>query len=350
MADLATRAEIAHLARELGTDEDALAFLEDRPAADVRALKADVARVLADDHRSVFAAMARAAKLLPTPILAPIAERAVGPMLCSKIAAELDPAFARKVVGAFSVPFLADLCRTLDAHAAGDVIAAIPSKRAVPVGFELLARRDLDTLAKFVDVVTPEAIPPVLEALDEDALLRIAVVAERRDRISAVFSMLDDARVLALVDAAVRTEVLEECLVVVAELEAAQVVRVIETVIDAGEPLVADVVGAIASLGAWDRLLPVVASLDPAHVAAIASAPVISRPDVFEGIVAHVVEAGAVEDFVTVVAAIPEPTQAELAGAVADAAPELARRLLELADEHGVTRLPALDALVAALG
>lgn len=351
MADLAALAEVGHLSRELHTDEASLAFLADHDPADLRRLRRAVVESLGARHRKTFAGMARAAKLLPASLLPPIAERAVGPLICSKIAAELEPGHARKIVGAFSVPFLAELCRTIDTAAAADVLAAIPPSKAVPVGEELYRRGDLDMLGRFIDVVDVGAIAPMLDVVDEDSLLRIAVVAESRERLSTIFADLTDERILRLIEAGVRSDVLDQALVVVAELDHEQLVRTIEIVVDGGELLLTDVVAAIAGLRAWDRLLPVIAGLDPEHVAMVASAPVVSRPDVFESIVDHVVAADAIDDFVALVGAIPAAKQEELASTVAASAPTVATRLVELADEHGVGQdLPALAVLRAAIG
>lgn len=348
MADLAAMAEVGHLARELHVDDDRLDALADLAAEDLRHLRRLVAESLAARHRSTFAGMAKAAKLLPAKLLPPIAERAIGPLICSKIAAELDPAHARKIVGSFSVPFLADLCRTLDTAAAEDVVRAIPADKAVPVGIELYERGDVETVGRFIDVVHERAIPPMLEVVDDDALLRIAIVAERRERLSTIFADLSDERVLQLVEAGVRGDMLDEALVVVAELDETQLARTVEIVVGGGDALLTDVVAAIAGLRAWDRLLPVIAGLDPELVAAVASSPVVSRPDVFESIVAHAAEADAVDDFVALIGALPVPDQEALATALAQSAPDVAGRLVEVADDHGVVDLPALDVLRAA--
>lgn len=335
MTDLSSIAEVGHLRRELHVDDDALDFLAGLAIDDLRHLRRTVATSLGARHRSTFVGMAKAARLLPDKLLPPIAERAIGPLACSKIAAELEPAHARKIVGSFSVPFLADLCHTIDTHAATDQLRAISPSKAVPVGEELYRRAQLETLGRFIDVVDERAIPPMLDIIDEESLLRVAIVAESRERLSSIFGQLPDERILALVDAGIRAGLLDEALVVVAELEAEQLVRTIELIVDAGELVVTDVVAAIADLDAWNRLLPVIAGLDPAHVAKVASAPVISRPEVFESIVDHVIEAGAVDDFVALIGALDDDEQEQLARTVAETAPAVCRRLIEVADELG---------------
>ena len=347
MAGLAAMAETGHLRRELAVGDDELAFLHGFEADDVRRLRIAVAESLAARHRKTFRSMAAASKLLPKPLLGTIGEKAVGPLICSKIAAELEPGHARKIVGSFSVPFLADLCRTLDTISAQPVLLAMPPKIAVPVGEELDRRGDVETLARFIDVVDIELIPPMLEIIDDDALIHIAIVAQSRERLSEIFELLDDDRLRSVIDAAVRGGVLDEAVVMMSELAASQVTRVLEVVVESGDLLITDVVAAIAELDAWDRVLPILAGLEPEDIAVVASSPVLTRADVFESIVDHVTAADAVEDLVSLISALTPAKQETLAAALLGAAPDTCRRLVELADEHGVDDLPALDVLRA---
>ena len=350
MTDLAAMAEVGHLRRELGLETDTLDFLASYGADDVRRLRIAVAESLASRHRSSFRSMAAASKLLPKPVLSTIGEKAVGPLICSKIAAELEPGHARKIVGSFSVPFLADLCRTLDTVSAQPVLLAMPTRTAVPVGAELYQRGDLDTLARFIDVVDLALIPPMLEIVDDDALIRIAIVAQSRERLSEIFELLSDERLLGVIDAAVRSGLLDQAVVMVSELSAEQVTRVIEVVVGAGDVLITDVIAAVADLDAWDRLLPILAALDPADVATVASSPVVTRPDVFGSIVDHVTEADALDDLVALIGALSDEQQVELARAVVSGSTELALRLVALSEERHVgVDLPALGALREAL-
>ena len=348
MADLAATAEAGHLRRELDAADEDFAFLHDFAADDVRRLRIAVAESLAARHRQTFRSKAAASKLLTKSILGTIGEKAVGPLICSKIAAELDPGHARKIVGSFSVPFLADLCRTLDTVSAQPVLLAIPPKIAVPVGAELDRRGDPETLARFIRVGDLQLIPPMLEIVDDDALIHIAIVAQSRERLSEIFELIDDERLRSLIDAAVRGGVLDEAVVMMSELAGPQVTRVLEVVVESGDLLLTDVVAAIAELDAWDRVLPILAGLEPADIAVVASSPVLARPDVFESIVDHVTAADAIDDLVALISALPPAQQETLAEALLDAAPDTCQRLVELADAHEVADLPALDVLRAA--
>ena len=282
MGELASGAETARLRDELGVGDDRLQFLHALHHEDVRRLRLLVSESLAAPHRAAFRRLAGASSVLPAVVVAPIAERVFGPVLSSKVAAELGPDEARALVGHFRAPFLADLCRTLDPAAAGEVVAAIPAERALEVGLELHRRGDLTTLGRFVDVVTEDAIPPMLDVLDDDALLRIALGADGRDRIDTIFRGLGDDRVLGIVRAAAGSDQLADAVALLGELSTDQALRTVTLVIGAEAELLARVVETLGRVGGWDELLPVIARLEPADLEALESSPAMDLPQVAE--------------------------------------------------------------------
>lgn len=347
MSELATRAEVGRLANELDVPADELGFLLDLDAADLRQLRRGLAAGLDARHRSTFGAMARASKLLPAALLSPIAEKAIGPLLCSKIAAQLEPGHARKIVGQFSVAFLADLCRTLDTVEAGDVIGAIPARRAVAVGRELYRRRDHETLAMFIDAVADDVFEPMLAEIDDEGfLLEVAVAAESTSRLQLIIELLDDARIRSLLHAAASSSALPELVVLLGEIGPDQAERILVVAVDDGDVVVTDLVASISDIGGWDELLPVVAGLDPEVLSRLARSPAIARPELFRSVADDVLAHDLGEEVVTLVAAMPEAVQREVAATLAANAPEVAAELLALVDQvHGAAELPAVHAL-----
>lgn len=350
MSELATRAEVGRLANELNVPAAELDFLLGCDAADLRGLRRGLSAGMDARHRKTFAGMARASKLLPAGLLSPIAEKAIGPLLCSKIAAELEPDHARKIVGHFSVPFLADLCRTLDAVAAGSVIRAIPARRAVAVGRELYERRDSDTLAKFIDAVDDDVFEPMLEVIDDEGfLLDVAVSAESLARLNTIIELLDAGRLVALLHAAAASSALAELVVLLGEIDAEQAERILVAAVEEGEVLIADLVAAVSEIGGWDEILPVAADLDPDVLGRLASSPAIARPELFRSVADDVLAHDLGDEVVALVAAMPEAVQRDVAATLAASAPEVAAELLVLVDQvAGAADLPAVHALRAA--
>ncbi len=351
MADLAALAELGRLRHELGVDDEALGFLGRYDVADLRHLRRAIADALDAPHRPAFRRAAAAARLLPAPVAALIAEKAFGPLLCSKIAAELEPDHARKLVEHLHVRFLADLCRTLDVEAARPVIEAIPERRAVAVGAELYRRRDVYTVARFIDVVPFSVIPPMLDAVDDDEfLLLVAVAAEGRRRLDEVFAHLSDDRVVGIVHAAAASDHLADAVLLVSELGPEQAARALELVVADGELLVTDLVAEISRLGGWDEVLPVLAGLDPDVLARVAASPALDRPELFRAVAEDVVAAGLASEVVALVGAMPADRQEQLAGALAAGAPGVAGELYDLVQTvPGAADLPGARALRGAV-
>ena len=89
MSRLASQAEVLKLARLLGTEPDTLGFLESQDATAIRALRERMTGVLYDDGKHLLQKVAAATKLTPTGISAVIAEKALGPLLCARVASLL---------------------------------------------------------------------------------------------------------------------------------------------------------------------------------------------------------------------------------------------------------------------
>lgn len=85
--------------------------------------------------------MAAASRLLPAPVLAKIAEKVFGPLLCARIAGMIEPGKATDVAVRLPVGFLTDLAVELDPRRSHRVIGNIPSDTVVPIAAELTQRQ-----------------------------------------------------------------------------------------------------------------------------------------------------------------------------------------------------------------
>lgn len=135
---LQARAEILKLARLLERDPESL-DLHGIPVADLRSLGEQVTEVLFSAHSQLLSRLARASRLLPTPLVATIGERAFGPLLSARLAALLDPVRAVEMAGRMPVRFLADVAVQLDPRRASGVIAGMPPQAIARITRELLA-------------------------------------------------------------------------------------------------------------------------------------------------------------------------------------------------------------------
>ncbi len=199
----ASRAEVFKLARLLGADAQAFVFLESQEATAIRALREQMTARLFDDGRPLLQKLATATRLTPTSISAVIAEKALGPLLCARVASLLGVEKAIDISKRLSAAFLAEVCLHLDPRRSADIIRGTPIAQVVEVAALLQADGEFVTMARFVDALSTEAIKAVIAATpDEATLLRTAVFAENPALHEELVKLLPQARLQRLVVAA----------------------------------------------------------------------------------------------------------------------------------------------------
>jgi len=199
---LAARAEVAKLARLLGTDEDRFAALAGLPADDLRGLREQVTDVLYDSDVEGLKRAAGASKLVPGAVSATIAQRAFGPLLCARIAGLVDTRIAVDVAKRLPTPFLADVAIAMDPRRASDVIGNIPSDHVVAVAAELVRRGEHITMGRFVGHLDDATIVASFAVLSDADMLLTGFVMEDKDRLDTVIGLLPQARLHGIIAAA----------------------------------------------------------------------------------------------------------------------------------------------------
>jgi len=198
----ASRAEILKLARVLDVTPERLEYLARVDADDLRAFREQVTDRLFDANLTVLQRMALAARLIPAPVLAKIAEKVFGPLLCARIAGLVDVSRGVDVAKRLDPPFLASVAADLDPRRASAIIARIPLETVVAVANELARREDWITLGRFVGHLPDPTVRRSLDVVDDPGLLRIAFVLDDKSRIDHVMSLLPKGRLAGLITAA----------------------------------------------------------------------------------------------------------------------------------------------------
>jgi hypothetical protein len=206
IGQLAVRAEVMKLARLLDLAEPDLDYLQRLDAPDLRALREQVTGRLFDSHNHALERIAGASRLLPTGVIAVIAEQAFGPMLAALIAGLLDPARAAEVAGKLSTPFLAQAAVHIDPRRTGPLLTRIPPQRIAVVAGALAAAGEHVTLGRFVGHLPDESIRLALDEMDDLTVVRVAFVLEEEDGVERVLGLMQAQRLQRLLDAAVGTE------------------------------------------------------------------------------------------------------------------------------------------------
>jgi hypothetical protein len=200
--DYAARGEILKLARVLGVEPGRLEYLARVDADDLQAFREQVTDTLFDANIAALQRMAMAARLLPGGVLAKIAEKVFGPLLCARIAGLVDVSRGVDVAKRLRPEFLAEVAADLDPRRASAIITRIPLETVLAVAKELTRKEDWITLGRFVGHLPDPTVRRALEEIDDPGLLRIAFVLDDKKRIDHVVGLLPAHRPGRLITAA----------------------------------------------------------------------------------------------------------------------------------------------------
>jgi hypothetical protein len=195
-------AEVLKLARVLGVEPARLGYLARVDAGDLRAFREQVTGTLFDENSAVLQRMALAARIVPVGVLAKIAEKVFGPMLCARIAGVVDVSRGVDVAKRLSPRFLAEVAAELDPRRASAIISRIPLDTVLAVAADLARRADWITLGRFVGHLPDPVVRRALEEIDDPGLLRIAFVLEDKRRVDHVVGLLPAHRLGRLITVA----------------------------------------------------------------------------------------------------------------------------------------------------
>jgi hypothetical protein len=252
---LQARAEILKLARILERDLEQLSYLETVPIADLRALRDQVTEVLWSANGGAMKRLAAASKLLPAALSATIAERAFGPLLTARLAAQLEPARAVDVAAKLPTAFLADVAIELDPRRAREVIAGIPPPRVAEITRELVRREEYVTVGRFVGYISDDATRAALGAMDEVALLRIGFVLEDTRSLDHLLDLLPADRMDGLIQTAAENGLWVEALDLLGQLSAKRRRKIVSNALELDQSALEDVVAAVIEHELWPQVL-----------------------------------------------------------------------------------------------
>jgi hypothetical protein len=225
---LVARAETMKLAQLLGVEADALAYLEPCAPGDLAALRLQVTDVLFDGEAAALKRAAEASGLLPIGLVATLAEKAIGPVLCGRLAGVLPPDRAAEVAVRLKPEFLAEVAAETDPRRAVDVISKIPAASAVGVARILNQQRSFVAMGRFVAYLDDAALQACIPELDDEALIRTSYTLEGKERLDRVIGLVSDDRIRQVPIAADELGLWPEVVDLVAHLGPEQRARVTE--------------------------------------------------------------------------------------------------------------------------
>lgn len=314
---LDVRAETLKIARLLDLEVADLAYLEDVPSDDLRDFRAKATDRLFDGAPGLARAAA-VARLIPSRLVATIAQRAFGPMLCARAAGGADPAKAVDVAGHLPPDFLADVAIHLDPRRVATIIAGVPTELVGPVAEELEGRGEFVTMGRFLAFVPDQAIATAIGALTDESMLRTAFVLEHKERLDHAIGLLPPDRLPGIIRTASELDLWSEALDLLQHVSDERKGPIAEVLAELPAEVVGELVEAVTTNGLWSNLLPVVRVMRPESRLDIAAMPAFHTPAVLADILDSATADGLWPDLVPLVDALPPEVLTLVAQAVTD--------------------------------
>jgi hypothetical protein len=327
---LEARGEAIKLARLLGAPPAELEFVEKLPASVLREYREAATERLFAADAALFRRVAAAARILPSALIANVAQRAFGPLLCARAAGSVDTDKALDVLKRLPPEFVADATVEVDPRRVAELIAAVPEDLVVPVARILGEHSEYVTMGRFLAYVPDHAIASAIGALSDEALLRTAFVLEHKDRLDHAIGMLPDQRLPGLITHASDLQLWPEALDLMGHLSAERLGPIADAVAHQDAEVLGDLVAAVSEAGIWDSLLPVVRLMSEQSLARLVTvAPFHDRTTLAE-IMTTVADSedGLWRDLAPLVQALPPEVRATAASIAGDLTPLQLERIL----------------------
>lgn len=287
MSRLERQAEIIKLARLLRVEVESLEFLQTLETGAIRRFREQASGALFDADEARLKRVAKASKLLPTPLIALISEQVFGALLCARVAGLMAPERAAEVASRLRIGFLADVTLEIDPRHVEEVIARIPTTTIVAVALELAERGEFVTLARFVDFVGNAAIRAVMEKLtDNRALLHIAFFVENKARLNDLIGFLPEQRLkdIILVAANESENLWAEALTLMNLVNRQRRTQMGNLAASLDESVLLGMARAAQEQGLWAAVLPIIAVMDVSHQQRLANLPVLKESNVLNSV------------------------------------------------------------------
>jgi hypothetical protein len=217
-------AEVERIAVLLRCTAREVDFLCRFSAAEVRLLRLAVAERLYADHRTTYARIASASRLLPMRVTAPLAQRMLPARVSAGVVASLPPGQAAALAQRMSVHYVADVSTYLSPTLSEPVLTRLPAEMIVQVATVLGERQDYNTMAEIVGALTDEQVLAVVEAIvDPETLVQVALRVTDTQALHRLTLVLPEERLLVMVGwARRRTRMWPELLTLLGRLPAVQ--------------------------------------------------------------------------------------------------------------------------------
>lgn len=312
-----SRAEVEKTARLLGEEPQTLEFLRALPGGDVRGFREQASAALFDRAPEMLDRIAAATKLVPAGVAAAISQKALGPRLAAGVAGRLEPGRAADIIAKLPVSFTAESCAHLDPRRIAGIVDRLDEELVVRIAVVLAENGDHLTMGRFVGHLRDRVLGRVLEQVGDADVLRAGFYVDLPERLPRILELMGDERLGSVVRAAAAHGLWEEALAVATAVGGEQRLRIARLTARLDGAELDSLVRVTHAEGLWEALLPLVALLDEEDRLAVARLDALRDPQVLAGVVRAVVATGLWGDFLPLVGVLPQEARKVVADAAA---------------------------------
>jgi len=250
----ASSIQTKRIARLLDAPAEDLAFLERLEVHSLRTLHDQIIEVIFDPDAGRLGTLQAAARMLPPPITAKVAERALGPVLAGRLAGSIDDGTAAAIARRMPPEFLADVAGQVHPGRVEAVVGRLQARQVEAATDVLISRDDLLVLGRFAGMIPVDTLQSIVGRMDAGTILDVAPFVEPIDRVDHLIGFIDDPILLAVLRTAHTDRRWVDALDVVDSLGGATRTRIAEIAVPEAELIDGAVRSAVES-DRWPALL-----------------------------------------------------------------------------------------------
>ncbi|MBJ8346136.1 hypothetical protein [Antrihabitans sp. YC2-6] len=332
-----TKAELIKLARVLGEDIEALAFLEPIGWQELREFRHMVADQFFLASESRLKNLAAAAKMVPNAVIIKLAPMYFEPRMAAGVASLVDEEKALKLVPKLPPDLMAATVPYIDPRRVGPLVAKVPVEVARKLAPILLGAKEYVSLGQLIDYVTADQLQGLLPYIDDVSLLKIAEVAENKAQFDVIMPLIDDARIARILQTAKEADLLDIAIELLNEVNLDLRGRLANIAAQQSDSVLDGLVRAVHASSQFDMLLPTTASMTPPNLVRFAQTKAFESADVMNSLVDTAVR---MDQWSALLALVPNLTTAGL---------DVLAQAQALQDRAVVAKVVASDAFASAL-
>lgn len=285
MSRLVVRAERIKLETLLDKPGGELAWLESLSLETLTTLRDQITTVLFEGHASLFERLAGAGGIMPIKLRVIIAEKALGPTLCARVAGYTPVDRAVAMAEKLHVPFMADAAIRMDPHRAQPLLQGLSLNHIKAVAHELARRDAVITLGRFVDALPVSVTETVMREMDDAAVLRSSFFVNDRAHLDDVARLLPEGRLCQIIATARAQGLYQEALMLMQSV-APDLERFLSE-LAADEPdFLEGLIEEVHRQRLWPDTLPLAHAMTPASRLRLLQLPRLADDEVLRGLLA----------------------------------------------------------------